>query len=35
LHHKTMVQNYHLIVRPPSRADENDSSLGADHLYHL
>lgn len=35
LHHKTMVQNYHLIIRPPSRADENDSSLGADRLYHL
>ena len=33
LHHKTMVQNYHLIIRPPSRADENDSSSGADHLY--
>ena len=28
-----MVQNYHLIIHPPSRADENDSSLGADNLY--
>jgi hypothetical protein len=35
LHHKTMPQNYHLMVRPRSRADENGSSLEAGHLYHL